>query len=260
MKFADTYNQLKRLIDDNSPVILTGMAVSGTLLSVYYTYKGAVKGVRRIDHAEIQKRGPETDEINLDSSLTNAEKFLLTYKFYAPAAVAVVGTSTCMIMATKIGLNRTAAVAGLLAVAERTHEQYSDKVKEILGDTKHVKVVDAVATDQVQNSSTAGLLPLADGNQEFFDLWTGRSLATTREKLEKAVNKFNHELIYGSHASLNEFYDKIGLEEIQQGDDIGFNVDHLLELHFTAVEKNERAVMAFEFNKAPKLGFRPGGS
>jgi hypothetical protein len=248
----------QRLLDDNSPLILTGAAVVGVVGTAWLTYKGTVQATRRLDHAEIAKRGPEDEEINLDSSLTTQDKFLLTWKFYAPAVVAAVGTSACMVMATKISLNRTAALAGALVIAERGSESYKDRVKELLGEKKHTQVVDSLAEEQVARIP-AGYLPTPrDGEQTFIDARTGRNLSTTREKMDKAVNALNAEMLEYTYASLTDFYEKIGLDPVQDSDNVGWNSSRLVKLSYTAVMKDDRAVQVFTFEREPMLDFRDG--
>ena len=242
------FKDVRKVLDKNSPIILTGMAVSGTFLTAYLTYKGTQKATLEIIEAEDPSSGPV--------SLTNQEKFLLTYKFYIPAAGAVIGTSGCMIMATKIGLDRTAAMAGALVIAERANDQYKDKVKEILGENKALKVSDSVASDQVEKMPSHVFGVPNAGEQLFLDAYSGRLLSTTMEKMEKAVNDFNKEMLYGSYASLSDFYSRIGLDDIQESDSIGWNKERLLELVYTTVLKDDKAVVVFAFDKRPSPGFR----
>jgi hypothetical protein len=250
----NTIKDVQRLLDKNSPVILTGMALFGMGASVFYTYKGAQKGTRAID-ASRTKPGFNPGEA---PELTNQEKFLLTYKFYAPAAVAVVGTGACMVMATKIGLNRTAALGAALVVAERGSDQYRDKVKEILGENKDIKVVDAIANDQVAAMPAGYLPPPREGEQTFVDGWSGRAISSTMETVKKAINDANKEILDYSYISLTDFYESIGLDAIQESGSIGWSSEHLLDVSFTSVLKDDRAVVVMTFKKAPTATFRDG--
>lgn len=238
--------QVHKYVDDNAPLILTGMAVAGATVTAVFAAQGAYKAANTIAEIEYQPQTP---------ALSNQEKFLLTYKFYLPAVVTLTGTSTCMILATKIGLNRTAAAAAALAVSERTYDQYKDKVKETLGENKHVKVTDELAKEQVAAMPSEAFIINNDGEQVFIDAWSGRTISTTREKIEKAVNDFNKEMIYGGYASLSEFYRRLGLDETTESNDIGWNSENLLELYYTAVLKDDKAVQVFTFDRKPMSTF-----
>lgn len=260
MKIPSNLKQAQRFLDKNSPVILTGMALVGLAGTVYLTAKGSFKAAEAIGEAEVEKFRKPDGEIDFSQphTLSTQEKFLATYKFYIPAAATTIGTGTCMVLATKIGLNRTAALGAALVVAERGSEQYRDKVKELLGDSKATKVNDAIAQDVIDKVPASHLAIPRDGEQLFYDGWSGRSFPSTMERVKKAVNELNHEMLYGDYASLTQFYDFIGLEGTTESDNIGWNNQRLLELTFTTVLKDDKAVVYFEFAPRPKHTFQSG--
>lgn len=258
MKINPNIRRVKNILDANSPVILTGIAVAGACLTTYLAARGGMNAKSALDDALLDKRTNADGSISGDAELTKVEKFTATYKFYAPAAVSLTGTCVSMVMATKIGLDRTAALAGTLIVAERANDQYKDKVKELLGENKHTKVQDAVAKDNVDKMPA---LPAPrEGEQTFIDAWTGRHFSSTMVQVEKAVNDFNKDMLYNGYASLNEFYHRIDLEPIQEGDQIGWSIgdgrDTFLVLAYTTLLKDERAVVSFQFAKKPMPTFR----
>lgn len=261
MNVSEVFHKVRRLADENSPVILTGMAVSGACLSAYFAAKAGFKasGILRDVNPDGQRVSPISGEVEA-YDMTAAEKFLLTYKLYIPAVATLAGTSACMVMATKIGLDRTAAMAGALVVSERTYDQYKDKVKETLGENKHTKIVDAVATDAVTATPLNTSIVVGDGEQLCYDMWSGRFFKGTMEDLKQSVNQVNHELIYGAHASLNQFYLRLGLGPIQQGEEIGWNNKHLLEVDYTAVLKDGKPCIAISFDREPRPRFREEAS
>lgn len=255
MNIPELLTKVRRLADENSPVILTGMAVSGACVSAYLAAKGGFKA------HETLMRHPEIPAVDFDGEvrereLNAQEKFLLTYKLYIPAVATLAGTSACMIMATKIGLDRTAAMAGALVVTERSYDQYKDKVKETLGENKHTKIDDAIATDQVAKAVIPDML-LAEGEQLCFDRWSGRPFKSSMEEIKQAVNRFNEVFLTEDYMSLTDFYNYIGLDEIQQSDLIGWKrEDGLLDVKYTSVLKDNRACIAIAFEKAPMPNFQ----
>lgn len=249
MKIPTFAKDTQRFIDKNSPAILTGMAVIGTGLTAWFSHKAALQSNTVINSLALD------EEIDIQKMKTE-DKIKATWKLYLPPAACVVGTSACMIMATKIGLNRTAAMAGAFAVSNKAYDEYKDKVKETLGETKHTKIVDAVAADTVAAMPSDRLVLPHEGEQTFVDAWSGRSFSSTMEKLNKALNDFNKEMLYGSYASLSEFYKRIGLSDIQESDRIGWSKENLLELAYTTVLKDDRAVVLFTFDSAPFATFQ----
>lgn len=245
MNISKSLNNLRKLLNEQAPVVLTAMAVTGAGITAYLAARG---GYQARAHLE-----DHPDDIN---EMTTGEKFIHTYKFYAPAAVTLAGTATCMVLATKIGLDRTAALAGALVITERANDQYKGKVKELLGVNKETKVNDAVATDQVNASSIPQHVIIKDGQQLFYDRRNGRFFATTRNELDHNVNLYNRDLTFDNYKTLNDFYKQIGMDDVQDGDDVGFNKKYLVELVYTSVLKDNQAVQAFGFEKAPMPDFQ----
>lgn len=252
MNVSALISKVRRLADENSPVILTGMAVSGAFLSAYFTYKGTRKSMIEIRETndQIERASTTADDLSF------LEELNLTWKNYIPAVSALGGTTACMIMATKIGLDRTAAMAGALVVTERTYDQYKEKVKETLGEAKHTKVVDAVATDRVNATPVNNLVIVGEGEQLCFDEWSGRYFKSSMEKILQAKNDFNHELLFGGPSSLSSFYSLVGLEPTQGSDDIGWMPEHLLELTVTSILKDNKACIAFQMDPMPTARFQ----
>ena len=60
---------------------------------------------------------------------------------------------------------------------------------------------------------------------------------------------------YG-YASLNDFYDEIGLEPTSQGDDLGWNLDELMDVSFGAgLTKDDKPCIVLNYSVAPKYNY-----
>jgi hypothetical protein len=64
-------------------------------------------------------------------------------------------------------------------------------------------------------------------------------------------------MVYDMYVSLNDFYGEIGLEPIQLGDELGWNVDQgLIELEFSSqLSENNEPCLVINYNIAPKYGY-----
>lgn len=60
----------------------------------------------------------------------------------------------------------------------------------------------------------------------YYDLISKRYFKSNSEKIGNAINKINRRIfVENGKASLNELYEELGLEPIENGDDIGWLLD-----------------------------------
>lgn len=234
---------LGAIANDNSPAILAGVGVAGVAATAVLAARGGTNAER------ILSEHPE--------ERTRKETFLLVWKEYAPAAVVGVGTATAIVMSTRIGLRRTAAMTAAFTISEKTFGEYRAKVVEQLGKNKATKIDDAVAQAQIDKAAPPGNLIVLEGTDQLcFDAWSGRYFKSNMETLKKAQNDLNYSIITHNYASLSDFYDLIGLEHTQESDDIGWSLDNRFEIEFsTCISPDQKPAISIRYRTEPVRGF-----
>jgi hypothetical protein len=219
-----------RLITDNSPVVLTVIAVTGTVTTAYLVGKATFKAAEII-----QERNEKLDVHDL--WMPTKEKVELVWKLYVPAAVSGLLTISAIVGSNRIGARRAAAVATAFVLSERAFEEYKEKVVEKLGERKEQSVRDELAQDRVNRNplGTTELAMLGAGSVICYEAFTGRYFLSDMETLRKAENDINALVIADNFACLSDLYQLIGLEPTSQSDDIGWNTDKLLKLEYSTV-------------------------
>jgi hypothetical protein len=224
--------KLEKLVVDNSPVILTAVGVTGTVMTAYLTGRASVKAVE-----VIRTQQEFLDEVGgiTTPMMEPKEKVRLVWKLYLPAASTMAVTIAAIVCANRVGTRRAAALAAAYTVTERAFEEYKTKVVERLGDKKEQGIRDEIAQDRVNKNPSNDKTVIVTGNGSVlcYEAFTGRYFLCDMETLRKAVNDINHQVIHDSFASLSDFYDLIGLEATSQSDELGWNMDHLLEIHYS---------------------------
>ena len=241
----------QRVLVDRSPQILTAFGVAGVVTTAVLTGKASARAVRRIEKEE--DRG---------IYLTDREVLEKVWKLYIPAAGVGVGTIACIILATRIGTRRTAALAAAYTVSEKAFVEYSEKVIEKFGDKEEQRVRDEIAqahTDRAMRDNTSVIIT-GTGESLCLDKYTGRTFMSTMETLKKAQNDSNYQLLNEGYISLNEFYSKIGLDHIPTGEEVGWNSDKLIDLMFSttiARDENgaEKPCLVMDFSVVPVRNF-----
>lgn len=233
-----------KLAADNSSAIFTAIGVTGVVTTAYLTGRAAFKT------AEIL-RSERDDGRDGEDALELREKVELTWKLYIPAVSTGIVTAACIITANRVGTRRAAAVAAAYTLSEKAFSEYREKIVEKIGEKKEREYRDELAQDRVTRNPPREIV-IIEGNLILcYDAYTGRYFTSNVEKLRKAQNDVNQTVLNSYYASLSDYYEKIGIPATAMSDEVGWNVDKLLDLKFSAVLVDDRPCMSVEFAVAP---------
>lgn len=221
----------RKFVVDNSPMILTGMAVAGVVTVAVLAAKASPRAVQDIQHAESERTEP----------LSTTEKVQLTYHYFIPAAVAGSLTIGAIIMAQSINSRRQAAFISAYTIAETRYREYQKKVAETLGDQKEQQIHDDVSAKIARDN------PLGDrevyvtgkGHIQTYDPMSDRYFTADFPTLQQAEIDTNYQILSEGYASLNDFYSRCGLSSIPLGEEVGWTSDKKLELRITTMQNQE---------------------
>lgn len=255
-------DKLKYLARANSPAILTGLGISGTVVTAYLTGRASFKAARLIENdkrlnrahiraANMISGSEETlEEVVQDRAFSTNAK--LVWRCYIPPVVVGASTITCIFMGNRISSTRIAALTTAVGVSERALKEYKDKVIEKLGEKQDQKIKDDVAQDRVNKFPPSNEVMVGNsGDVLFMDELTGRYFHSTVETVKRAVNDMNRELLGGASpgVSLSEFFDELGLPPTKYTEEVGWNPDRQIKPYFTTVltpDNRPCVVMGFE--------------
>jgi xanthosine utilization system XapX-like protein len=241
----------ERFLIDNSPSILSGVAVTGTLTTAYLAVKGAFKASKIIEQEQIKLNMFEREQ---GRELTTKEKIFHTWHCYIPPAIAVVGTVGCIVGAGHINAKRMAALAAAYKISENQFGEYKDKVREIIGDKKDDEIRAEVAQDRVNANPPGERVSTAFGGESLcLDKWTDRYFRSDMQTIRAAENDVNKAMYRGHDvATLADFYEAIGLSAPKCANEVGWNSDAPLELRFDSVLTPEgEPVLVMDFVSTP---------
>jgi hypothetical protein len=259
ISLGDLFSRTTSLVDQNSTGILTGIGVAGTITTALLAVKGTFRAAeiierRRIDILGEMEVGPTDDDPLSDFlGIPTEEKLKLIWKEYLPAIGMGSLTILSIIMANRIASKEVAALTAAYSLSDRAFQEYKTKVVEKLGEGKERDIRDQIAQDRVTNNPplTNEIVITGNGEHLCMDGLSGRYFTSTMETIRQAQNKLNYRLINHDYASLSEFYDYLGLPPTTMSDNVGWNVNTILEIDFsTALTKDGRPciVMNFQIN------------
>jgi hypothetical protein len=241
----------ERFIIDNSPSILSGVAITGSLTTAYLAVKSAFRASKILDVEQAELDVRETEH---GRQLTTKEKIFHTWSCYIPPAIAVAGTITCIVTAGHINAKRMAALAVAYKVSENQFGEYRDKVREMLGDKKADEIRTEVAKDAVAKNPPGDHVFNAYGGETLcLDKWTGRYFRSDPQTIRAAENDINKGMYRGRDvATLADFYEAIGLSAPRCAQEVGWNADAALDLTFdTVMSPGEIPCLVMDFATEP---------
>jgi hypothetical protein len=273
MNISSAVKTAKTVITANSPVLLVGTAIAGVVATGVLAAKGGYKARGIIDEARMSRVaspvGPfdtfadyreAYDEYAKDAlDLTVSEKVQLTWLCYAVPGVTALSTIASVVGVHTIHTKRSAVMAGMYALTSSKLDDVQTKAEEMLGAKKAQVLKDDVGQKAIDRTQLVEdeVIITPFGTELFYDDFCGRYFTSSVSKVEEAVNTVNREIIKEGSASVNFFYDILGLEENTVGAQFGWGGKDEVRVSFGGVldKKTQRSAVAMWFQSAPKTGY-----
>lgn len=241
---------VKAAASKHSPEILTGIGIAGMVTTIVMAVKATPKALILIEEKK--------NEEGLDS-LTPIETVKASWQCYIPSAIVGTVSIFCLIGASSANLRRNTALATAYTLSESALKGYQGKVVETIGDKKEQTVRDSIAKDKLDKNpvTTREVIITEKGNTLCYDTISGRYFKSDIDKLKKAMNELNRNMLDEMFISLNDFYYEIGLSNTKLGDDLGWNVSEgLIDLKFSSqLTDDGTPCVVMDYSIAPKYDY-----
>lgn len=230
MNLQSLVKNASKTIARNAPGILTATAVVGVVTTAVLSGQAAVRADR------ILQEYADRHEI----ALAPEEKFKLVWKEFIPPVALAGATIGAIIGANTVSARRTAALMSAYSLTEKAFSDYKDKVVEHLGASKDNTIVAKVAEDIVsEKPSDAQIFITGNGDVLCYESITGRYFNSSIEKIRKAENDANFQIIHEMTVTQNEFFRLLGLPSTSIGEEVGWDLDRKLELQISTMTSED---------------------
>lgn len=170
-------------------------------------------------------------EENLDKKQT----FFTVAPAYIPATISGILTIACIFSASIMSKHHQAAITSAYALLNEQYKRYKNKVIEIHGKEAHEHIMQELAVEKTADTRicTPGVfgscssLEFEDSNEEshlFYDSFSDRYFESRFSRVLAAEHALNRNAALGMTPSLNDFYDLLGLDKTDTGEDIGWSL------------------------------------
>lgn len=192
--------------------LLTSVSCVGVAVTGYLTYKAT-----RMADLKLEEEGALRDDWKY--------RFRKTYGYFVPALLGGGITLASILMNQKVSTKAITAVTGGAVMATDMLRRYEDKTRELLGEDKFIDIQKAIAEDEIRGIKHAKIQPISamsdlvsvcdeaePGDHLFYDIYTNTWFRSSKEAVRVAEYHFNRNFVLGAGASLEDFYDFLGIE------------------------------------------------
>jgi len=251
--FNDVQQKVSEFASANATTLLTAGGVVGTVATAVLAGRASIKAYQVLE--------AEKEKVEADPTLpvlTNGRKALLVAPHYIPPVITGAATITAIIMVNRMSAQKAAALAAAYGMSQKHFEEYKAKVEEKLTGPKKTQIDDEIAQDRVNKTKGYENIVVVEGEVLCFDAPTGRYFRATMEKINRAVNATNAEILHHDFASASFFYNELDLPATTWTEEVGWNTDRLLELTIsTTMSPDQRPCIEIDFKSLPIVDYVP---
>lgn len=208
-------NSSKVFIKRNASTILTCIGGAGVIVTAATAIKSTPKALKLLDDAKHEKQ----------EDLTRIEKIKIVAPVYIPSILIGAGTLACIFGANVLNKRQQATIISAYTLLETSYKEYKNKVIEMYGEDADINVRKEVVKDKYDETN----ILVTDDKQLFYDEFSQRYFESTLEDVLRAEYTLNRMISVEYGVFLNDFYDLLGIEEVDYGNYMGWMDCQLVE-------------------------------
>jgi hypothetical protein len=243
MKGKQILQKASRKLRHASPTILTFVGAVGVVATAVLAVKATPKAIRLLEDATYER-----DPVLRYEELPILDKVKVTWPCYFPAALTCVATITCIFGINALNKRNQASLASAYAMLHQSYQKYRKAANSVYGSDADSKIKAEMAKDAYVSADGYSMYSLDDDKESerilCHDIHSSRYFTTTMAAVLNAEYHLNRNLTLRGWASLNEFYDFLGVDTVPHGNEIGWCMDKLMEGGYMWLDfENGRAKM-----------------
>lgn len=212
-----TMNQLisksKTFLHLHSSTILTCIGALGVVATAISASKATPKAIDILERAELEK----------GEKLTKFETVNVTTPVYIPTIVIGAATIACIFGANILNKRKQATLTSAYALLNSYHKEYRSTLIDLHGKEADEEIRNVIAIKRCAYHQID--LDTPDGKFVFYEEISGESFCRYEREIMDAEYHLNRSFALRGYASLNEFYEFLGLPRTDYGNELGWSMD-----------------------------------
>ena len=213
MKLTKAWYKLIRTVNKNLPTILTALSVVGVGATSYLTAKAAPKAEKLVNAIDLDV--PEKKE-------ENKKLILDTAKLYLPPVIAGTLTVAAIITSNHISCKRLKSTMKSYCALRHNFNEYKLAALSGLGTDAYNKIQQKYSEKLIDKEN---VIFKNENEQIFFDEYSTRTFVSTLDDVIASQYALNRIFILRGYATLNDYYELLGLDKVDDGDILCWSLD-----------------------------------
>lgn len=226
MKGTQLLSHTKSFLKRSSPTILTCVGVAGVIATSVMAVKATPKALRIIE---------ENTGYNHDGVVGGPSKkeiIALTWHCYIPATLMGLSTIACIVGINALNKRNQASLASAYAILSESYQHYRGAAKAVYGEDADSKIQAEMAKETYIHADgytvySADFDTMSD-KILCYDLYSKRYFESTMASVLNAQYHVNRNFCLGDDVSINQFYEFLGIDGIENGDEIMWGNEEML--------------------------------
>lgn len=217
----------------HSPTILTCVGAAGVIATAVTAVAATPKAMALLKDKESEK----------GEKLTKLEVVKTAGPVYIPSALICASTLGCIFGANMLNKKHQAALTSAYALLDSSFKEYRNAVKSVYGEEGEQQVIHKIAEQKELEPSDEF------GKVAVFDNFSLRTISANLDDIAKAKAEINHLYRTRGYVCVQEFYDRIGVKDIDPNYRYGWSSldgQYLYNIH--AIEINCEPVLGSDGN------------
>ena len=213
--------KLKSLFKKKAPVILSMVSIGGVIGTAVMVAKDTPKAMKLRE--QLQKESQE----NLKREPTTAEYAVVTIRAYVPSIILGGITIGCILGANILNRKQQATLMSAYVLLDQSYKEYKKKIESMYGTEAARNIDQEIAKDhynygvEVSESNGTDTLLFYEEHQGYFE----RTMLEVRDAEYLLNRKFQKD----GEASLNDWFELLGLPETNDGYILGWSQEEVYE-------------------------------
>ena len=232
-KMGSLVRKSKSYLKQSSPAILTCLGAIGVVTTSVLAVKATPKACQLLENERYERSYKTDKDSQYYQDLMPLEVVQLTWKCYIPAALVGLSTIACIFGANVLNKRNQASLVSAYAMLSESYQQYRRAANTVYGEDANSKIKAQMAKDTYVSADGYSVYS-ADMDPESerilcYDLFSKRYFTSTMAAVLNAQYHVNRNLCLRGDTTINEFYEFLGIDKIDCGDEIGWFIDELMD-------------------------------